>query len=60
MFLHPAPLNFSTTKFDTNNGARGIIPVTPMEWKHVGIDTDVARPFSFFRILQANTFSKKY
>ena len=35
------PLDFGITEFDPNNGAKGIIPVTPNEWQKVGIDSDV-------------------
>ena len=34
-------LRFSEEGFDPNNGARGQIPVIPLEWKLVGLDTDL-------------------
>ena len=44
------PLDFRPTAFDPENGADGIIPVTPAEWKRVGIDSDM-RAFNLVKYL---------
>ena len=47
------PHDFRPTEFDPENGADGIIPVTPAEWKQVGIDSDM-RAFNLVNYLYKN------